>query len=220
MNAVRAQSEVIMTASVQQGSHTAHPAWSPLSDRLIDTPTHTVPTLPEWNRLYVAKSLHLRPCCLLYEQRGTVRLVFACGYRDSNSLGQLKDNNILRAYVPELSHCMVTDLTDAQQLQIQLDSTEQTEPTSPTAQQTEQRRLYEPLIGASCEWQVLPGTTPTALLAPAGAGTTKVSARPAHTPHARLNARDRESVSSIPNHVNRVNSSPRLRDSTVHSSVY
>ena len=116
---------------------------------------------------------------------------------------------------------MVTDLIDAQQLQIQLDScdslkcdpavsitrpicgtlpelpvssvelnsTEQTEPTALTAQQTEQRHLYQPLIGAR-EWQVVPGTTPTALLA--GAGTTKISAHPAHTPHARLNARDRE----------------------------
>ena len=123
VNAVRAQSEAIMTAAVQQGSHTArpaHPAWSLLSARLTDTPptdttTHTVPTQPEWNRLYVANSLHLRPCRLLYEQHGTARLMFACDYRDSNSLGQLKDSNRLRAYVPALSHCVVTDLTDAEQ---------------------------------------------------------------------------------------------------------
>ena len=76
-----------MTAAVQQGSHTAHPAWSLLSDRLTDTPTHIVLTLPEWNRLYVAKSLHLRPYCLLYGQHGTARLMFACDYRDSSSLG-------------------------------------------------------------------------------------------------------------------------------------
>ena len=50
VNAVRAQSEVIMTAAVQQGGRTAQ---STLSDRLTDTPTHTAPTLPEWNRLYV-----------------------------------------------------------------------------------------------------------------------------------------------------------------------
>ena len=77
--------------------------------------------------------------------------MFACDYRGSNSLGQLKDNNRLRAYVRELSHCIVTDLTDAQQLQLLLDSTEQTEP---TAQHTEPRHLYEPLIGAVSEWQV------------------------------------------------------------------
>ena len=142
-----------MTAAVQQGSHTAHPAWSLLSDRLTHTPTHTVPTLPEWNRLYVAKSLHLRTCCLLYEQHGTARLMFACDYRDSNGLGQLKDSNRLRAYVPELSHCVVTDLTNAQQLQLLLDSTGQTEP---TAQHTESRHLCEPLIGAPFEWQVIP----------------------------------------------------------------
>ena len=160
VNAVRAQSEVIMTAAVQQGTHaahpTAHPAWSLLSDSLTRPLTQTAHALPEWNRLYVANSLHLRPCHLLYEQHGTARLMFACDYRDSNSLGQLKDSNRLRAYVPDLSHCMTTDLTDAQQLQLQLqcsstaqpDATEQTEPTAPTAQHTEQRHLYEPLMGA------------------------------------------------------------------------
>ena len=220
VNAVRAQSEAIMTAAVQQGSHTArpaHPAWSLLSARLTDTlptdtPTHTVPTQPEWNRLYVAKSLHLRPCHLLYEQHGTARLMFACDYRDSNSLGQLKDSDRLYAYVPALSHCLMTDLTDAQQLQLQLGCTEQTAPTALTAQGTEQRHLYEPLMGASRECQVVPGTTPTALLA--GAGTTKVSAHPAHTALASLNACDRKSVSSTPNPVSKVNSLSRLRDST------
>ena len=68
MNAVRAQSEAIMTAVVQQGTHTARPA------------AHST-----WSRI-------------------------------SDSLGQLKDINRLRAYVPALSHCVVTDLTDAQQL--------------------------------------------------------------------------------------------------------
>ena len=66
----------------------------------------------------------------------------ACDYSDSNSLGQLKDSYRLRAYVPGLSHCIVTDLTDAQQLQIQLDSTVQLdsiEQTEPTAQHTEPR---------------------------------------------------------------------------------
>ena len=52
--------------------------------------------------------------------------------------------------------------------------------------------MYEPLIGASREWQVVPGTNPTALLA--GVGTTKVSAHRTHTPHARLDARDRKSA--------------------------
>ena len=196
VNAVRAQSEAIMTAAVQQGSHTAHPAWSLLSDRLTHTPTHIKPTLPEWNRLYVANSLHLRPYCLLYEQNGTARLMFACGYRDNNSLGQLKDNNRLRTYVSELSHCTVTDLTDAQQLQLLLDSTEQ------TAQHTEPRHLYEPLIGALSEWQVIPGATPTA--PPARA--TKVSAYPARTAHANMNARDRYPASSAPNPVSSVDS--------------
>ena len=32
VNAVRAQSEAIMIAAVQQGAHTAHPAWSRLSN--------------------------------------------------------------------------------------------------------------------------------------------------------------------------------------------
>ena len=128
VNAVRAQSETIMTAAVQQGTHTtahptAHSTWSRISDSLTHSPSQTALVLPEWNRLYVANSLHLRPCHLLYEQHGTARLMFACDYRDSNSLGQLKDSNRLRAYVPALSHCVVTDLTDAQQLQIQLDST-------------------------------------------------------------------------------------------------
>ena len=113
-----------MTAAVQQGTHTAHPAWSRISDSLTHSPTQTAPVLPEWNRLYVASSLHLRPCHLLYEQHGAARLIFACDYRDSNNLGQLTDSNRLRAYVPALSHCVVTDLTDAQQLQIQLDSAE------------------------------------------------------------------------------------------------
>ena len=36
VNAVRAQSEAIMTAAVQQGAHTAHPAWSRLSDSLVN----------------------------------------------------------------------------------------------------------------------------------------------------------------------------------------
>ena len=53
VNAVRAQSEAIMTAAVQQGAHTAttHPAWSRLSDSLTHSPTQITPTLPEWNRL-------------------------------------------------------------------------------------------------------------------------------------------------------------------------
>ena len=134
VNAVRAQSEVIMTAAVQQGDHAAHPAWSHLAHRLAHTPTQIAPVLPDWNRLYVAKSLHLRPCHLLYEQNGTARLMFACDYRDNNGLGQLKDSNRLRVYVLGLSHCLVRDLTDAQQLQIQLDNTAtcklQTEPTA------------------------------------------------------------------------------------------
>ena len=129
VNAVRAQAEVIMTAAVLQGDHTAHSAWSRLSHRLTHTPTHIAPILPGWNRLYVAKSLHLRPCHLLYEQNGTAKLVFACDYRDSNGLAQLKDSNRLRAYVPAQSHCLVTDLTDAQP-QLQMDSTGQTEPTA------------------------------------------------------------------------------------------
>ena len=296
VNAVRAQSETIMTAAVQQGTHTAHPTAHPtahstwsrisnslrsrvenrgpcvmvdsvpsgivvavnppqgsirISNSLTHSPSQTALVLPEWNRLYVANSLHLRPCHLLYEQHGTARLMFACDYRDSNSLGQLKDSNRLRAYVPALSHCVVTDLTDAQQLQIQLDSTAtcklqteptalqpascrrnpqhcnlqvadgthstatcklQTEPTPLTAQQTEQRHLYEPLIGAPSEYQVVSGTTPTAPLV--GTGTTKVSSHPAHTALASLNACDRKSVSSTPNPVSKVNSLSRLRDST------
>ena len=183
-----------MIAAVQQGTHTAHPAWSRISDSLTHSPIQTAPILPEWNRLYVAKSLHLRPCHLLYEQHGTARLMFACDYRDSNSLGQLKDSNRLRAYVPALSHCVVTDLADAQQLQLQLDSTGQTEPTAPTAQHTESRHLYEPLIGAPSEWQVTCRTaagTPTALLA----GTTEVSTHPARTAHTA----HREPVSNNPN---------------------
>ena len=71
-----------MTAAVQQGTHTAHPAahstWSCISDSLTHSPSQTAPVLPEWNRLYVASSLHLRPCHLLYEQHGTARLMFAC----------------------------------------------------------------------------------------------------------------------------------------------
>ena len=113
VNAVRAQSEAIMTAAVQQGTYaahpTAHPAWSRISDSLTCPLIQTAHALPEWNRLYVANSLHLRPCRLLYEQHGTARLMFACDYRDSNSLGQLKDSNRLRAYVPDLSHCIITD---------------------------------------------------------------------------------------------------------------
>ena len=104
-----------MTAAVQQGDHTAHSAWSRLSHRLTLTPTQIAPVLPDRNRLYVANSLHMRPCHLLYEQNGTTILMFACDYRDSNGLGQLKGSNILRAYVPALSHCLVIDLTDAQQ---------------------------------------------------------------------------------------------------------
>ena len=100
--------------------------------------------------VYIAKTLQLRSCCLLYEQHDTARLMFACDSRDSNSLGQLKDSSKLRAYVPELSHCVVSDLTDAQQIQLQLDSTGQT---GPTVQHTEPRHLYEPLIGAPSEWQ-------------------------------------------------------------------
>ena len=91
-------------------------------------------------------------------------------------------------------------------------ATEQTEPTAPTAQHTEPRHLYEPLIGAPSECQVVSGTTPTALLA--GTGTTKVSAHPAHTARAGLNACDRKSVSSTPNPVSKVNSLSCLRDST------
>ena len=49
-------------------------------------------------------------------------------------------------------------------------------------------------------------------------GTTEVSAHPAHTTHARVNARDRESGNSIPNPVSNVNSLHRLRDSTGKSS--
>ena len=65
-------------------------------------------------------------------------------------LVQRQDLLALVQYVPELSHCIVTDLTDAQQRQIQLDSTvqlnstEQTEPTALAAQHTEPRHLYEP----------------------------------------------------------------------------
>ena len=129
-----------------------------------------------------------------------------------NCLGQLKDSNRLRAYVHDLSHCVVTDLTDAQRLQLLLDSTGQTES---TAQHTEPRHLYEPLIGVPSEWQVMSGATPTAPLA----GTTEVSIHPAYTAHARMNARDRESVSSIPNPVSSVNSLPRLRDLTGESSI-
>ena len=145
--------------------------------------------------------------------------MFACDYNDSNSLGQLKDSHRLRAYIPELSHRIMTDLIDAQQLQIQpancdspqcdpavsitrpmcgnlpklpvssveLNNTEQTDLTALKAQQTEQRHLYEPLIGASRKCQVVPETTPTALLA--GAGTTKVSAHPAHAPQHCLGMR-------------------------------
>ena len=69
-------------------------------------------------------------------------------------------------------------------------------------------------MGAPREWQVVHGTTPTVL----PAGTIKVSAHLAPTPHARLNARDRKSVSSTPNPVSRVNSLPRLRGSTGKSS--
>ena len=105
-----------MTAAVQQGTHSAHPTWSRIYDSLTHSPTQTASVLPEWNSLYVANSLHLRPCHLLYEQHGTARLMLACDYRDSNSPGQLKDSNRLRAYVPALSHCVVKDLTDAQQL--------------------------------------------------------------------------------------------------------
>ena len=203
VNAVQAQSEAIMTAAVQQGTHaahpTAHPAWSLLSDSLTRPLTQTAHALPEWNRLYVANSLHLRPCHLLYEQHGTARLMFACDYRDSNSLGQLKDSNRLRAYVPDLSHCMTTDLTDAQQLQLQLqcsstaqlDATEQAEP---TAQHTEQRHLYEPLMGAPLEWQVTPG----AMATPPLTGTTEVGARTHSTAHT---ARREPVVSSILNPV-------------------
>ena len=79
VNAVRAQSEAIMTAAVQQGTHAAHPtahsAWSRISDSLTCPPIQTAHALPEWNRLYVANSLHLRPCRLLYEQHGTARLI-------------------------------------------------------------------------------------------------------------------------------------------------
>ena len=113
VNAVRAQSEVIVTTAVQQGRHTAHSAWSRPSHIPTHTPTQIAPVLSDWNRLYVAKSLHLRPCHLLYEQNGTTRLMFSGDYRDSNGLGQLKDSNRLHAYVPALSHCLVTDLTDA-----------------------------------------------------------------------------------------------------------
>ena len=176
-----------MIAAMQPGTHTTHPTWSRISDSLNRSPTQIAP---------VAKSLHLRPCHLLYEQHGTTRtrLVFACDYRDSNGLGQLKESDRLSAYVPELSHCTMTDLTHAQYLQLQIDSTtrfdntEQTELAAPTAHHTEQRHLYAPLMGAPREWQVVHGTTPTALLA----GTTKVSAHLASTPHARLNARDRK----------------------------
>ena len=81
-----------------------------------------------------------------------------------------------------------------------------------TAQQTEQRHLYEPLIGAPSEYQVISGTTPTAPLL--GTGITKVSSHPAHTALASLNGCDRKSVSSTPNPVSKVNSLSRLRDST------
>ena len=169
-NAVRAQSEAIVTEVVQQGTHNAHPAWSRISHSLTHSSTQIAPVLPGWNRLYVAKSLHLRPCHLLYEQHSTTRLMFDCDYKDSNNLGQLNDSARLRAYVPELSHCTLTDLTDVQYLQLQIDSTarfdntEETKTAAPTAQHTEQRHLYAPLMGASREWQVVHGTTPTALL--------------------------------------------------------
>ena len=127
--------------------------------------------------------------------------MFACDYRDSNSLGQLKDSDRLRAYVPDLSHCMTTDLTDAQQSQLQLqcsstctahlDATEQTEP---TAQHTEQRHLYEPLMCSSLEWQVTPG----AMATPPPTGTTEVGTRTHSTAHT---ARREPVVSSIPNPV-------------------
>ena len=93
-------------------------------------------------------------------------------------------------------------------------STEQTNLTALTAQHTEQRHLYEPLMGAPREWQVVHGTTATVLQA----GTIKVSAHLAPTPHACLNARDRKSVISIPDPVSRVNSLPRLWDSTGKSN--
>ena len=50
------------------------------------------------------------------------------------------------------------------------------------------------------------------------AGATKVNTHPAHTPRARLNARDKQPDSSIPNPVSSVNGLPRLRDSTGKSS--
>ena len=177
-----------MIAAVQQGDHTAHPAWSHPSHRLTHTPAHTSPTPPEWNRLYIAKTLHMRPCCLLYEQHDIARLMFACDYRDSISLGQLKDSNKLRAYVHELSHCVVADLIDARQIQLQLDSTSQT---GPTIQHTEPRHLYEPLIGAPSEWQVGVGATPTA----PPAGTTKVSTHPAHTAQSCTHGCARQGIS-------------------------
>ena len=86
VNAIRAQSEAIMTAAVQQGDHTAHPTahptWSRISDNLTHSPTQTGPVPPEWNRLYVANSLHLRPCHLLYEQNITTQNLEKLGNED------------------------------------------------------------------------------------------------------------------------------------------
>ena len=161
VNAVRAQSEEIMTAAVQQGTHaahpTAHPAWSRISD-----------------------SLRSR-----VENRGPCVMV------DSVPSG------IVAVSPPQGSIRISNSLTHSPAL---------------TAQQTEQRHLYEPLIGAPSEYQVISGTTPTAPLV--GTGTTKVSSHPAHTALASLNACDRKSVSSTPNPVSKVNSLSRLRDST------
>ena len=92
----------------------------------------------------------------------------------------------------------MTDLTDAQQLQLQLECTEQTVPTALTAQYTEQRHLYEPLMGASRECQVVPGTTPTALLA--GAGTTKVGAHTHRTAHTARRESDSSNLNSVATH--------------------
>ena len=118
--------------------------------------------------------------------------MFACNYRDNNSLGQLKDSDRLYAYVLALSHCLMTDLTDAQQSQRQFESTEQTVPTALTAQYTEQRHLYQPLMDASRECQVIPGTI--ALLA--GTGTIKVGILTHSTAHTARRNSDSSNLNS------------------------
>ena len=175
VNAVRIQSEEILVGAVQQGSLPSHPAhtdWSHITHSL----THSEPlTAPEWNRLYIANSLNLRPCTLLYETAdGTARLMFRCDYSNSNGLGQLKDSDRLLQYVPELVDCHLTDdLTEIQRTQLQ-----ESNPASrllATAQQAVRQR-EPPLNGVGGEGQVIPGTEPTP--PKVAGGTTKVSCEP------------------------------------------